>query len=169
MQERIIENRKATDQPTKRTVPLPSARLAGNQAILQYMLWGDEANDALDEVIASEDPDWIKIINGLQKRPSYAPGQVMTVWKAAGPAALSSGAERVKCASCGDNIDWYPKTSRKDVWDMGHKAGDEYRKLLKAFADHKITFKDFLSVYQDPSQYQPEHPKCNRSHKYESP
>jgi len=59
--------------------------------------------------------------------------------------------------------------SRNGQWDMGHKPGEEYRKLHKDYMDGEITKGEFLDRHRDPNNYHPENPGSNRGHQHEVP
>lgn len=100
----------------------------------------------------------------IKHRPTYRKGVVEEVWNnAKGPDG------KVRDPNTGDIIDWKPGMPRKDVWDMGHKPGEEYRKLVDRFRRGKITKKEFFDMYNDPKNYRPELPSINRSGKFEAP
>jgi hypothetical protein len=50
---------------------------------------------------------------------------------------------------------------------MGHKFGKEYKKLHQDYMNGKISKEKFLEEYRNPSNYQPQSRRTNRSHKYE--
>jgi len=52
-------------------------------------------------------------------------------------------------------------------WDMGHKPGYEFRKLVDWIFRLGKSRKDLLNKYNDPKYYRPETPSTNRSHKLE--
>jgi hypothetical protein len=97
-------------------------------------------------------------------RPPYAEGQVDAVWDAAPKDATG----RAICPNTGEHIAWAKGAPRQGVWDMGHKAGHEYRTLWLALALSEITYPQFLAVYQDPANYQVEEPSANRGHGFEA-
>jgi len=67
----------------------------------------------------------------------------------------------------GDKLTWDKFKSRYDQWHMGHKSGLEYRTLLEELREGKITEDQFKKEYNNPTNYQPESPAANMSHKYE--
>ncbi|MEK4628235.1 GH-E family nuclease [Solibacillus sp. FSL R7-0682] len=91
-----------------------------------------------------------------KSRPSYGKEQVEQVW------------ENAK-----DPIDGkvYDPTGveirRNGQWDMGHIPGEKYSEVHELFMNDTITKKEFLEWYRNPSNYRPELPSTNRSHKYE--
>ena len=103
-------------------------------------------------------------------RPGYGKGQVDEVWENAKDAngdvwVVDKDGNRVK-------IDWNPgKTPRRDVWDMGHLPGEEYRKLRQNhhYMSGKISKEEFLRRYRDADNYEVAHPGRNRSHVDEEP
>lgn len=98
----------------------------------------------------------------IKNRPSYRKGVVEEVWEnAKGPDGL------VRDPNTGDIINWTKGTPREGVWDMGHIAGEEYRKMVHRFRSGKITKKEFFDWYNNPKNYYPELPSNNRSHRFE--
>ncbi|MEZ0539512.1 GH-E family nuclease [Fibrella arboris] len=97
-----------------------------------------------------------------KSRPTYGKNQVDDTFE---NARQPDG--KVYDPNTGEEISWDKSRSRNGQWDMGHKPGREYRKLHKDYIDGKITKDEFLNIYRDPRNYQPELPKNNRSHKYE--
>ncbi|MBC2932240.1 HNH/ENDO VII family nuclease [Nocardioides sp. zg-1228] len=100
-------------------------------------------------------------------RPDYGKGQVDEVWENAKDEngevwVLDKDGNLVK-------IDWRPGDPQKDVWDMGHVRGEEYRKLRDEYLSGKITKEEFLERYQAPRNYEVAHPGRNRSHVDEAP
>lgn len=160
------------------------AKVMGNQGILQkcgtgYNPYGSdffimhEAESAIDDIIEGEIPEWRLIINCVDagQRPSYAPGQVMTVWRNSNPVkvidgyGIETGEEEADCVgSKNGKVRWKPGTSRVGYWDMGHKPGSEYRQSLDQLKKGKISFGEFLLVFQNPENYRVEDPSYNRSH-----
>lgn len=57
--------------------------------------------------------------------------------------------------------------SKDQAWDMGHNPGHEFRKHQKDAAERGISREQFLDEHNDPSNYRPELPSSNRSHKGE--
>jgi RHS repeat-associated protein len=96
-----------------------------------------------------------------KNRPSYAKGQVETVWESA---KKKNG--KVYDPNTGEELKW-DKSKKPRQWDMGHKPGHEYRKLHKKYMNGKITKEEFLKEYRNPKNYQPESKSANRSGKYE--
>lgn len=64
-----------------------------------------------------------------------------------------------------EEISWSPGEPRN--WHMGHKPGYEYRHLLKAYNEGRITKEQFLEYYNDPKYYRPETPATSHSHEHE--
>ncbi|WP_457189532.1 HNH/ENDO VII family nuclease [Nocardioides sp. P5_E3] len=100
-------------------------------------------------------------------RPGYDKDQVNKVWENAKDEngdvwVLNKDGDLVK-------IDWQPGQPQKDVWDMGHVRGEEYRKLRDEYLSGKITKEEFLERYRDPRNYEVAHPGRNRSHVDEAP
>lgn len=97
-----------------------------------------------------------------KQRPAYTDGQVDDVWERA-----KQPDGNVYDPNTGEKLEWNKDLSRAGQWDMGHKPGHEYRKLHKDYMDGKISKEEFLKRYRDSSNYQPEAPSSNRSHRYE--
>ncbi|OYN99527.1 GH-E family nuclease [Enemella evansiae] len=105
-------------------------------------------------------------------RPSMRDSTVRQVWD---DAQDSQG--RVFDPNTGERIDWTPGTSRRDVWDMGHTPGNEYRNSWDDYVNGRPPYdgangtdpaKVFRDHYNDPEIYQPELPSANRSRRYEA-
>ena len=95
-------------------------------------------------------------------RPSFRKGVVEQVWEnAKGPDGL------VRDPNTGEVINWTPGESRKGVWDMGHIPEAKYSEMHEAYMNGELTTKEFVDWYNDPTNYRPELPSNNRSHKYE--
>ena len=60
-------------------------------------------------------------------------------------------------------IEWKPGEPREGLWDMGHKSGEEYKKLREEYLSGDISEEEFLSRYQDENNYRVEDPGRNRS------
>lgn len=140
-----------------------------------------------DEYVYDKDGKRIPYSNP-DRRPSYTEDQIKKVWDA------SRKEQREKIENGNLEVDengfiptklkpneiyvmdkhgnwrsvkWEPGDSRRGKWDMGHRAGDEYRKLYKKYMDGEISKKQFLEEYQEPANYQVEDPGRNRSHQDE--
>lgn len=100
-------------------------------------------------------------------RPKYGKGQVDEVWERAKD---ENGEVWVEDTN-GDlyKIDWEPGQPRKDVWDMGHLRGQEYRDLRDDYLSGKITREEFLERYRDPTRYSVQDPLRNQGHQDEAP
>ncbi len=100
----------------------------------------------------------------VKNRPSHGKGVVEEVWENAkkGPDG------KVRDPHTGEIINWKPGMPREGVWDMGHRAGQEYREMVDRFRRGKITKKEFFDWYNDPKNYYPELPSNNRSHRFEA-
>ena len=103
-----------------------------------------------------------KSYSNPKNRPKYSEGQVDEVWESA---KQSDG--NVYDPNTGEALSWDKAKSRTGQWDMGHKPGNEYRKLHQDYMDGRITREEFLKEYRNPDNYQPESPSANRSHRYE--
>lgn len=100
-------------------------------------------------------------------RPSYGKDQVDEVWE---NAKNGNGEVWVRDKDgTWVEIDWQPGQPRRDVWDMGHLPGEEYRKLRDQYLSGDITKEEFLRRYRDPDNYEVAHPGRNRSHQDEAP
>ena len=100
-------------------------------------------------------------------RPGYGKGQVDEVWENAKDEngevwVLDKDGNLVK-------IEWQPGQARRDVWDMGHLPGEEYRKLRDDYLSGRISKEEFLRRYRDPDNYEVADPGRNRSHQDEAP
>jgi hypothetical protein len=102
-------------------------------------------------------------------RPSYADGQEVEVWRAAMDDNGQVWVEGPDGAPV--RIEWTENTPRRDVWDMGHRPGEEYRHLRYRYLNHdpKLPLEEFLKEYRTAAKYQVEHPTVNRSHRNEGP
>ena len=96
-------------------------------------------------------------------RPKYADGQVDSVWTAA-----QDEDGNVYDPNTGEVLTWDKSRSRFGQWDMGHLPGKEYNILWRSYMNDEIDLDQFLSEYRSPSNYRPESPSANRSHRYES-
>ncbi|WP_185995574.1 HNH/ENDO VII family nuclease [Nocardioides campestrisoli] len=94
-------------------------------------------------------------------RPSYGEDQVDDVWRQ----AMDENSEVWVLNKDGDlvKVDWQPGQPRKNVWDMGHAPGEEYRTLRDQYLSGRISKEEFLQRYRDPSNYEVQHPGRNRS------
>jgi|GEM_PF-2012448 len=99
-----------------------------------------------------------------KNRPSYRDGVVEKTWEAAKDA---NG--KVFDPNTLEELTWDKFSSRYDQWHMGHKPGFEYSKLVEKLEKGEITQQQFLNEYNNPSNYRPEAPGANMSHKYEAP
>lgn len=68
----------------------------------------------------------------------------------------------------GKEIVWRPGEPLRGNWYKGHKPGYEYRHLVKALREGRITEEQFLDYYNDPQYYRPETPETSSSHAHES-
>lgn len=55
------------------------------------------------------------------------------------------------------------------AWDMGHKAGYEFKKHRRSAQERSISRKQFLDEHNNVDHYVPELPSSNRNHKDEAP
>ena len=69
----------------------------------------------------------------------------------------------------GEEIKWKPGEPLKGTWDKSHLPGYEYKHLIKALREGRITNEQFIEHYNNPKYYRPETPSTNRSHQLESP
>ncbi|MET3035951.1 HNH/ENDO VII family nuclease [Chryseobacterium sp. NRRL B-14859] len=68
----------------------------------------------------------------------------------------------------GKEIVWQPGEPLRGNWYKGHKPGYEYRHLIRALREGRITEEEFLNYYNDPQYYRPETPETSSSHAHES-
>jgi hypothetical protein len=95
-------------------------------------------------------------------RPSYAKGQVATVWENAKDAQ-----GRVYDPYTGEELFWDQTKSRAGQWDMGHLPDFKYSQLHAQYMAGEITWGEFLRIYKDPKNYIPQSVKSNRGHQFE--
>ena len=118
----------------------------------------------LDGVADKLDNAKKKPYSNPKSRPSYRKGVVDDVWEnAKGPDG------KVRDPLTNQVIEWELGQPRKDVWDMGHRPGHEYRKLHKDYTDGNITKQQFLDEFNNPARYRPETPNTNRGRTLETP
>ncbi|WP_448661573.1 GH-E family nuclease [Sphingomonas sp. CJ20] len=96
-------------------------------------------------------------------RPSYARGQVDTVWQN----ALERGGGVVRDPNTNEILTWDRSRGRNGQWDMGHLPGKDYKTLHDRYMSGQITREQFLREYHDPNNYRPEAPSANRSRRYQ--
>lgn len=120
-----------------------------------------------------------------KRRPSYADGQVEEVWKQSRDKQLEDikngklkpdengfvpkklEKDEIYVKDIDDNwrsVKWKPGQNRGGKWDMGHKAGHEFRKTHSDYMNGNISKDEFLKEYTDPNNYKVEDPKRNQSH-----
>ena len=121
-----------------------------------------DASRALGDGIEEISEEAGKNLPYSTSRPPYAKGQVEEVWEAAKDAD-----GRVFDPNTGEELFWDPTEPRSGQWDMGHIQGKKYSDLHDDYIKGNITKQEFLDKYRDPSNYRPESPSSNRSHKYE--
>lgn len=96
-------------------------------------------------------------------RPGYGNGQVDEVWdnmpkdENGDVWVLDKNGDPVR-------IEWEPGQPRRDVWDMGHQEGREYRDLVDQYLNHEISKEEFLQRYRNADNYEVQDPGRNRSH-----
>lgn len=56
---------------------------------------------------------------------------------------------------------------KTEAWDMGHKPGYEFKRLVEYCRANNLSRKEFRDLYNDPKHYRPEKPSTNRSHRLE--
>ena len=95
-------------------------------------------------------------------RPSYRKGVVDTVREE------FTDADGVLRDWRGEPIDWQPGQPRKDIWDMGHRPGHQYRDVWRRYVNGEMTKKQFLDWYNEPKHYRVEFSSKNRGHKDEN-
>jgi hypothetical protein len=93
-----------------------------------------------------------------KSRPHYANGQIEKVWE---NAMDEDG--NVYDPYTGEKIFWEKSDPRNGQWDMGHVDGREYFKLWTDYKEYKISYKEFITEYQNPENYQPQSIYSNRS------
>ncbi len=86
-------------------------------------------------------------------RPSYRRGVEETTYNNA-----KDVNGKVYDPESGAEIVWQPGQARQGVWNMGHRPGFEYRHLLRALREGRITQEEFLNQYNNPAHYRPETP-----------
>lgn len=96
-------------------------------------------------------------------RPSYAKGQIQAVWDNNYDPILGG----CKDPLTGQVIKWDKSKPRGQQWHMGHISGSEYSKMHKRYMAGDISKQEFLDWFHDPSNYYPELPSSNMSHKLE--
>ena len=95
-------------------------------------------------------------------RPSYGKSQVEEVWEnAKGRDGL------VRDPNTREVLNWDTTQSRYDQWHMGHTPGNDYASLYQKYLNGEISKEEFLKEYRNSSNYRPEAPKENMSHKWE--
>ena len=129
-------------------------------ATADLMVGTDFNNKGQKEVLGFIDKAKDKIKPYAKSRPSYGKGQVEKVWDSA---KKRNG--KVYDPYSGEELKWDQNAPR--TWDMGHKFGKEYKKLHQDYMNGKISKEKFLEEYRNPSNYQPQSRRTNRSHKYE--
>ena len=68
----------------------------------------------------------------------------------------------------GDVVNWEPGQPRNKVWDLGHRPGQEYKKMHEKYMNDEMTDEEFEAWYNDPTNYRVEDSSSNRGHKDES-
>ena len=116
----------------------------------------------VDEVVGAATKP--KPYSNPKNRPKYAEGQVEEVWE--GSKQVDG---KVYDPNTGEELFWDQSRSRAGQWDMGHKPGEEYRKLHSDYMDGTIDKDAFLKEYRDPNNYQCEGCSSNRSGRWEEP
>ncbi|MBN8811110.1 MULTISPECIES: GH-E family nuclease [unclassified Sphingomonas] len=99
-----------------------------------------------------------------RSRPSYARGQVDSVWE---NAVRRSPDGVVRDPNTGEVLTWDRGRNRNGQWDMGHLPGKDYKTLHDRYMSGQISREQFLREYHDPRNYQPEAPGANRSRRYQ--
>ncbi len=98
-----------------------------------------------------------------KKREPYKQGLVEEVWERAkdeNKRVFSPHPPRKE-------LFWDPKKNRWDQWHMGHKPKNKYSKLVDDFCEEKITWEEFMKIYNNSENYWPELPLENMSHEHE--
>lgn len=96
-------------------------------------------------------------------RPSYAKGQVETVYENAVKASPNG---KVYDPNTGAELPWDRSFPRNGQWDMGHIQQEKYSVVHDRYMNGEMTTREFLDWYRNPSNYHPESPSSNRSNKY---
>jgi hypothetical protein len=97
-------------------------------------------------------------------RPGYGKNQVEDVWK---QAEAKSPDGKVRDPNTGEELDWKREATRAGQWDMGHRSGEGYAELHARYMHGELSLKEFLEIYRNPANYQPEAVGANRSRQYE--
>ncbi|WP_207546504.1 HNH/ENDO VII family nuclease, partial [Methylobacterium indicum] len=126
-----------------------------------------KGQDRADEQASDEDQKKCagkcdKPYSDPKQRPKYGKDQVKDVWDAA-----KDENGDVYDPNTGEKLEWDKSKSRSGQWDMGHKPGEEYKKLHDDYMSDRITQEEFMQRYRDPNNYQPEAVSGNRSHRFE--
>lgn len=106
------------------------------------------------------------IADGVTKLPPPGPNEVWV--------RLMDDAEgpNVRLTETGERyglVQWEPGMPRKEVWDMGHVPGSEYRYLKELYMSGQITYDQFMTEVKNPNNYRVEDWLRNRSHVDEGP
>ena len=97
-----------------------------------------------------------------KNRPKYAKGQVELVWENAKDVITGKVYDPT-----GREITWDRSRPRRGQWDMGHIPEQKYADVHKRYMQGLMSKEDFIAWYRDPTNYRPELPSTNRSHRYE--
>jgi len=96
-----------------------------------------------------------------KNRPSFREETILKVWE------KEVRPDGTVLDPAGRVIEWTPGTSRRGVWDMGHKPGQKYHDKWLEYINGDMTPAQFREWYNKPKHYRVEHPTTNRSHKFE--
>ncbi|SHX42915.1 Uncharacterised protein [Mycobacteroides abscessus subsp. massiliense] len=106
------------------------------------------------------------IANGVTKLPPPGPSEV---WVRLMDDAEGPGVRVTETGERYGLVQWEPGMPRKEVWDMGHVPGSEYRYLKELYMSGQITHDQFMAEVKNPNNYRVEDWLRNRSHVDEGP
>lgn len=150
-------------KPKREMSIIQMAKAAGNQAIIQRMdppgmITGEEYELLMTKATGIPSESEIR-------RPHFSEALVKAVWDK----APKDEKGYVICEVCKNPIVWEHSDPRKGVWDVGHRPGIEFWRLRDLVLAGKLSSADFLAIHEDPSNFRPEHSKCNQGHTGEMP
>lgn len=106
------------------------------------------------------------IANGVTKLPPPGSNEV---WVRLMDDAEGPGVRVTETGERYGLVQWEPGMPRKEVWDMGHVPGSEYRYLKELYMSGQITYDQFMTEVKNPNNYRVEDWLRNRSHVDEGP
>lgn len=106
------------------------------------------------------------IANGVTKLPPPGPSEV---WVRLMDDAEGPGVRMTETGERYGLVQWEPGMPRKEVWDMGHVPGSEYRYVKELYMSGQITYEQFMNEVKNPNNYRVEDWLRNRSHVDEGP